>query len=93
MSDANPNLAIRIVPLPVGWTPIVCPIACAQAVIQNTDPINAANLRTDANDATTQRVIAASAEVTLRASQIAWGPGTILCFASAASSVTVTYTR
>lgn len=79
MPDVNAYVAIRRLAI-VGWTPVICPIACSQVVIQNADPLNAQAVRTDPLDPNTEKPIAVSMELTLRASMICWAPGTVICY-------------
>lgn len=96
MADASPNFAIRQVQpqpftqgvTPQGGTPIVAPISCTQVVIENTDPTNAVTCYTDPqNVAMTSKTIPPGTELTLRASVIAWGPNTAVCYVTAAASL------
>jgi hypothetical protein len=73
-TDVSKNFAIRRWPTAaVGadgkWgTPIVCPIACTQVVIENGDATNAQAVRTDPTDSDTEKGLPASLELTIRAS-------------------------
>lgn len=86
MADVNPNFAIRNMPTnPLTWTPVICPITCAQIVIQNVDGVNAQRVRSDAADSSTEKGLPAGMELTLRASRPLWGAGTTVCFLLAAA--------
>jgi len=98
MSDVNPNFAIRQIAGDVNaWLPVIAPITCGQIVLQNTDGTNPVKVRSDPNDATTQKTTPTSTELTLRASgPSAWGPNTTVCYVQPTSTVSpicVTFIR
>ncbi len=101
MADASKYFAIRVLPTKVpvvagDWTPIVCPIACTQIVIENRDAVNAQAVRSDVADSATEKYLPASLELTLRASAQCWNPGDLVCVVAAAAGsgpVCVTYLR
>lgn len=71
MSDSSKNFALRRLDLTVeapNWgVAVVCPIACTQVVIENTDASNVCACRTDPNDVGTEKNIPAGLELTIRA--------------------------
>jgi hypothetical protein len=105
MPDVSKNFAIRrVVTGATGadgvWgTPIVCPIACSQVVIENGDGTNAQAVRTDPADGDTEKGLPASLELTIRASSSGdpvFQVGEMVCRvkpASGAGPVIVTFIR
>ncbi len=99
MSDSSKSFAVRRWATSTSvWTPIVCPIACTQIVIENTDASNAQAVRSDPNDSSTEKNLPASLELTLRASSAdpCWNIGDVVCSVLAragAGPICVTFLR
>lgn len=105
MTDVSKNFAIRrFATAALGadgkvGTPIVCPIACTQVAILNTDAANAQTIYSDPDDGSTTRTLATSTELTFRAFSDG-GPvfqvGEVICRiapAAGAGPVVVTFIR
>lgn len=106
MADVNKYFATRrFVTAAAGadgkWgTPIICPIACTQVVIENGDGTNAQAVRTDPADGDTEKSLSGALELTIRATSSGdpvFQPGDMICRVAPGAATTplviVTFTR